>query len=66
MKPSKLHERTNSSQGGLDKPGEKKRQSKVVRVEFRAGGGLHGPDKPVKTSWKTLSSIKNENVERVS
>ena len=25
---------------------KKQRQSKVVRVELRAGGGLHGPEKP--------------------
>ena len=33
----------------------KKRQSKVVGVELRAGGGLHGPEKP---GWSAGDMVK--------
>ena len=34
---------------------KKKRQSKVVGVQLRAGGGLHGPEKP---RWSTGDMVK--------
>ena len=34
---------------------EKMRQSKVVGVELRAGGGLHGPDRP---GWSPGDMVK--------
>ena len=43
---------------------KKKRHQKVVGVELRAGGGLHGPEKPggsagdmVKVAWKSNEDI---------
>ena len=34
---------------------KKKKQSKVVGVELRAGGGLHGPEKP---GWSAGDMVK--------
>ena len=39
---------------------KKKRQSKVVGVELRAGGGLHGPEKPGWSAGDTVNEPGNE------
>ena len=39
---------------------EKKRQSKVVGVELRAGGGLHGPEKPGWSAGDMVNEPGNE------
>ena len=41
----------------------KQRQSKVVGVELRAGGGLHGPEKP---GWSAGDMVKQpENQKKM-
>ena len=39
---------------------KKQGQSKVVGVELRAGGGLHGPDKP---GWSAGDMVKQPGNE---
>ena len=43
----------------------KVKQPKVARVELRAGGGLHGPEKP-KVAGKVASSLQKspKNIKR--
>ena len=39
---------------------KKQRQSKVVRVKLRAGGGLHGPEKPGRSAGDMEKQPGNE------
>ena len=39
---------------------KKQRQSKVVRVELRAGGGFHGPEKPGWSAGDMAKQPRNE------
>ena len=39
---------------------KKKRQSKVVGVELRAGGGLHGPEKPGRSAGNMVKQPENQ------
>ena len=39
---------------------KKQRQSKVVGVELRADGGLHGPEKPEYSAGDIAKQPKNE------
>ena len=39
---------------------KKKRQSKVVVVEPRAGGGLHGPEKPGRSAGDIVKQPENQ------
>ena len=43
---------------------KKKRQSKVVRVELRARGGLHGPEKPEWSAGDMVKQPKNEEQQQ--